>query len=86
MGRHFLVIGLLAPVYTNGVRGEVASTGTRVVAAVMIALLIGAVLVVLARVGLWQQAFVSDRVIRFSPRRSSCSKPAAAHLHEPWAT
>ena len=41
------------------------STGIRVVAAVVIVLLIAAVLVVLARVGLWQQAFVSDRVIRF---------------------
>jgi hypothetical protein len=41
------------------------STGTRVVAAVVIVLLVAAVLVVLARVGLWQQAFVSDRVIRF---------------------
>jgi hypothetical protein len=41
------------------------STGIRVVAAVVIVLLIAAVLVVLARVGLWQQAFVSDRVIGF---------------------
>jgi ABC-type uncharacterized transport system permease subunit len=51
--------------YTRGVRDEVATTGTRVVAAVVVLLLIAAVLVVLARVGLWQQAFVSDRVIRF---------------------
>jgi hypothetical protein len=36
----------------------------RVVAAVVVALLVAAVLVVLARVGLWQQAFVSDRLIR----------------------
>jgi hypothetical protein len=35
------------------------------VAVVVIVLLVAAVLVVLARVGLWQQAFVSDRVIRF---------------------
>jgi P-type E1-E2 ATPase len=41
------------------------STGIRVVAAVVVVLLMAAVLVVLARVGLWQQAFVSDRVIRF---------------------
>jgi hypothetical protein len=51
--------------YTRGVRDEVATTGTRVVAAVVVLLLIAAVMVVLARVGLWQQAFVSDRVIRF---------------------
>ena len=31
----------------------------------MIVLLIAAVLVVLAQVGWWQQAFVSDRMIRF---------------------
>ena len=41
------------------------STGTRIVAAVVVVLLIAAVLVVLARVGLWQQAFVSNRVVRF---------------------
>ena len=41
------------------------STGIRVVAAVVVVLLVAAVLVVLARVGLWQQAFVSDRLIRF---------------------
>ena len=51
--------------YTNGVHDEVATTGTRVVAAIVIVLLIAAVLVVLARVGLWQQAFVSERMIRF---------------------
>ena len=51
--------------YTNGIRDEVATTGVRVVAAVVVVLLIAAVLVVLARVGLWQQAFVSERVIRF---------------------
>ena len=31
----------------------------------VVVLLVAAVLVVLARVGLWQQAFVSDRMIRF---------------------
>jgi hypothetical protein len=41
------------------------STGIRVVAAVVVVLLVAAVLVILARVGWWQQAFVSDRVIRF---------------------
>ena len=41
------------------------STGIRVVAAVVVVLLVAAVLVVLARVGLWQQALVSDRMIRF---------------------
>jgi uncharacterized membrane protein len=51
--------------YTNGVRDDVATTGTRVVAAVVIVLLIAAVLVVLARVGWWQQALVSERMIRF---------------------
>jgi Protein of unknown function (DUF3995) len=51
--------------YTRGVRDEVATTGTRVVAAVVVLLLVAAVLVVLARVGLWQQPLVSDRMIRF---------------------
>jgi F420H(2)-dependent quinone reductase len=69
-----LIVGLLAgPVGTHvywalgGAWGlhQSTSTGIRVVAVVVIVLLVGAVLVVLARVGLWQQAFVSDRVIRF---------------------
>ena len=51
--------------YTHGVRDEVATTGVRVVAAVVVVLLVAAVLVVLARVGFWQQAFVSDWMIRF---------------------
>jgi hypothetical protein len=50
--------------YTNGVHDEVATTGTRVVAAVVVVLLVAAVLVVLARVGLWRQGFVSERMIR----------------------
>jgi hypothetical protein len=50
--------------YTDGVRDEVASTGTRVVAAVVVALLVAAVLVVLARAGFWRQALVSERAIR----------------------
>ena len=41
------------------------STGIRVVGVVVVVLLVAAVLVVLARAGLWQQAFVSDRMIRF---------------------
>jgi hypothetical protein len=49
--------------YTDGVRDEVATTGVRVVAAVVVLTLVAAVLVVLARVGLWQQALVSDRLI-----------------------
>ncbi|HEU5206842.1 MAG TPA: DUF3995 domain-containing protein [Gaiellaceae bacterium] len=49
----------------TGTRDEVATTGVRVVAAVVVVLLLAAMLVVLARVGLWQQAFVSDRLIRF---------------------
>jgi hypothetical protein len=40
------------------------STGTRIVAAVVVVLLVAAVLVVLARVGLWQQALVPSRLIR----------------------
>jgi hypothetical protein len=69
-----LMVGLLAgPVGTHvywalgGTWGlhQSTSTGIRVVAVVVIVLLVGAVLVVLARVGLWRQAFVSDRVIRF---------------------
>ena len=42
------------------------TTSTRAVSAVVIVLLVAAAFVVLARVGLWQQAFVSDRVIRVS--------------------
>jgi uncharacterized protein DUF3995 len=41
------------------------STGIQVVAAVVLLLLVAAVLVVLARVGLWEQTFLSDRMIRF---------------------
>jgi hypothetical protein len=42
------------------------TTGIRVVAAAVVVLLVAAVLVVLARVGLWQQALVPDRLIRLS--------------------
>lgn len=40
------------------------SAGIRVVAAVVVVLLVAAMLVVLARVGVWQQAVVPDRAIR----------------------
>ena len=49
---------------TWGLEGADASTGIRVVSAVVVALVVLAVLVVLARVGLWHQAFVSERAIR----------------------
>jgi hypothetical protein len=49
---------------TSGLGGSPSSTGIRVVAAVVVLMLVAAVLVVVARVGLWQQTFVSDRVIR----------------------
>jgi F420H(2)-dependent quinone reductase len=69
-----LTAGLLAgPVGTHvywalgGTWGlhQSTSTGIRVVAVLVTVMLVAAVLVVLARVGLWQPAFVSDRVIRF---------------------
>ena len=69
-----LIVGLLAgPVGTHvywalgGTWGlhQSTSTGVRIVAVLVIVLLVAAVSVVLARVGLWQQAFVSDRLIRF---------------------
>ena len=50
---------------TWGLQGADSSTGIRVVAAVVVLLVVAAMLVVLARVGLWQQEIVSDRVIRF---------------------
>ncbi|MGZ4336879.1 MAG: DUF3995 domain-containing protein [Gaiellaceae bacterium] len=66
VGTHvYWLLGGTWGLYTRGVRDEVASTGTRVVAGVVVLLLVAAVLVVLARVGWWQQAFVSDRLIRF---------------------
>ena len=40
------------------------TTGIRAVAAIVILLLVAAAFVVLARVGLWQQAFVPEQVIR----------------------
>jgi hypothetical protein len=43
---------------------ESTTTGIRLVAAVVVVLLLAAVLVVLDRIGLGREAFVSDRVIR----------------------
>jgi hypothetical protein len=66
VGTHvYWMLGGTWGLYTRGVRDEVATTGTRVVAAVVVVLLVAAVLVVLARVGWWQQTFVSAHVIRF---------------------
>src|SRR5262245_17952625 len=48
----------------SGAREEVATTGVRVVAALVVLLLVAAIFVVLARVGFWQQRFVPDWVIR----------------------
>ena len=45
-------------------RGDHSPTGVRVVAAFVVVLVALATLVVLARVGLWRQTFVSDRMIR----------------------
>ena len=49
---------------TWGLGGAESSTGIRVVAAGVLMLLVAAVLLVLARVGLWQQTLVSERVVR----------------------
>jgi hypothetical protein len=43
---------------------ESTTTGIRVVAAIVLVLVVAAILVVLARVGLWRQRLASDRVIR----------------------
>jgi hypothetical protein len=48
---------------TWGLGGSDTSTGIRVVAAGVVLLIVAAVLVVLARVGVWQQTFVPDSVI-----------------------
>jgi peptidoglycan/LPS O-acetylase OafA/YrhL len=71
----FLLIGGLAagPLSTHvywmlgGTWGlhQATSTGIRVVAALVVVLLIAAALVVLARVELWRQPLVPDRMIRF---------------------
>ena len=49
---------------TWGLEGADASTGIRVVSGIVVVLVVLGVLVILARVGLWQQAFVSERAIR----------------------
>ena len=63
VGTH--VYWMLGGTWGLGLEGTYSATGVRVVAAVVVLLLVAAVLVVLARVGLWQQEIVSDRVIRF---------------------
>lgn len=50
---------------TWGLGGSDTSTGIRIVAALVLMLVGAAMLVVSARVGLWQQKLVSKRVIRF---------------------
>ena len=62
VGTH--VYWMLGGTWGLGPEGSYSATGVRVVGAVVVLLLVAAVLVVLARVGLWQQAIVSDRVIR----------------------
>jgi uncharacterized protein DUF3995 len=65
LGTHvYWMLGGTWGLYTNGIHDDVASTGTRVVSAVVVLLLVAAVLVVLARVGVWKQRWVSDRMIR----------------------
>jgi hypothetical protein len=49
----------------SGAHEDVATTGVRALAALVIVLLVGAILVVLARAGLWRQEYLSDRLIRF---------------------
>jgi hypothetical protein len=64
VGTHvYWMLGGTWGLYTDGVHDEMATTGTRVVAAVVVVLLVAAVLVVIARVGIWRQAFVSERLL-----------------------
>jgi hypothetical protein len=64
-GTHvYWMLGGTWGLYTDGVRDEVATTGTRVVAAVVVVLLVAAVLVVLELVVLWQHAYLSELMIR----------------------
>lgn len=60
VGTH--VYWLLGGTWTVG--DATSATGVRIVAAMVVLLLIAAVLIVLARVGWWHQALVSDRLIR----------------------
>ena len=55
---------MLGGTWGLGPEGSYWPTGVRVVAAIVVGLVALAVVVVLARVGLWRQAFVSDRVIQ----------------------
>jgi hypothetical protein len=55
---------MLGGTWGLGLEGTYSPTGVRVVAAIVVVLVAVAVLVVLARVGLWRPPFVSDRVIR----------------------
>ena len=69
-----LVAGLLAgPVGTHvywmaggawGLQGSPNTLGIRIVAAAVVMLLVAAILIVLARVGFWQQRLVPPRLIR----------------------
>lgn len=67
VGTHvYWMLGGTWGLYTrSGAHEDVATTGVRVVAAVVVVLLVAAVLVVLARVGIWRQAFLPEWVIRF---------------------
>jgi hypothetical protein len=58
------VYWMLGGTWGLGGEGNYQATGVRIVGGVISLLLIGAVLVVLARVGMWQQSIVSDRLIR----------------------
>jgi hypothetical protein len=60
---YWMLGGTWALEATSGGRAE-ATTGVRAVAAIVFVLLVLAILVVLARVGFWQPAFVSERAIR----------------------
>ena len=55
---------MLGGTWGLGPEGTYSPTGVRVVAAFVVVLVALATLVVLARVGLWRQTFVSDRMIR----------------------
>jgi hypothetical protein len=55
---------MLGGTWGLGREGTYSPTGVRAVAAIVVVLVAVAVSVVLARVELWRQAFVSDRVIR----------------------
>lgn len=58
------VYWMLGGTWGLGPEGTYSPTGVRVVAATVVVLVAGAVLVVLARAGWWRQTWVSERVIR----------------------